>query len=299
MVVHHLRRLRRAVPGRHRARRPHRRHAPLPGADRVVVPVRGRRDAEEPREQGQPVGDERPRPARSGPQDLDFEVAGARRTGEDPGRRRLPVLGRLRRRAGGPGEEDHPGVRRAAAHRRASSSRSSATGETCTGDPARRLGNEFLFQMLASRTSRRSTRSGATKIVATCPHCFNTLANEYPQLGGNYEVVHHTQLLGRLVERGPAHPGHADRPARHLPRPLLPGPAQQGLHAAARGARHRPRPAPAGDAPVQGARLLLRRRRRADVDGGEDRQADQRRARRRGARPSTRTSSPPPARSAW
>jgi Fe-S oxidoreductase len=52
------------------------------------------------------------------------------------------------------------------------------------------------------RTSRRSTRSAPRKIVATCPHCFNTLANEYPQLGGNYEVVHHTQLLGRLVEEG-------------------------------------------------------------------------------------------------
>jgi Fe-S oxidoreductase len=75
-------------------------------------------------------------------------------------------------------------------------------GETCTGDPARRLGNEFLFQMQAMQNVETLNSMGATKIVATCPHCFNTLANEYPQNGGNYEVVHHTQLLGRLVEEG-------------------------------------------------------------------------------------------------
>jgi Fe-S oxidoreductase len=75
-------------------------------------------------------------------------------------------------------------------------------GETCTGDPARRLGNEFLFQMQAMQNVETLNSIGATKIVATCPHCFNTLANEYPQSGGNYEVVHHTQLLGRLVEEG-------------------------------------------------------------------------------------------------
>jgi Fe-S oxidoreductase len=77
--------------------------------------------------------------------------------------------------------------------------------ETCTGDPARRLGNEFLFQMLGMQnveTLNSVTRADPLKIVATCPHCFNTLANEYPQLGGHYEVVHHTQLLARLVEEG-------------------------------------------------------------------------------------------------
>jgi Fe-S oxidoreductase len=77
--------------------------------------------------------------------------------------------------------------------------------ETCTGDPARRLGNEFLFQMLGLQnveTLNSITRAAPLKIVATCPHCFNTLANEYPQLGGHFEVVHHTQLLGRLVASG-------------------------------------------------------------------------------------------------
>jgi len=77
--------------------------------------------------------------------------------------------------------------------------------ETCTGDPARRLGNEFVFQMLAQQnveTLNSIERSHPLKIVATCPHCFNTIANEYPQLGGHYEVVHHTQLLGKLVADG-------------------------------------------------------------------------------------------------
>jgi Fe-S oxidoreductase len=79
------------------------------------------------------------------------------------------------------------------------------SAETCTGDPARRLGNEFLFQMQGMQnveTLNSITRADPLKVVATCPHCFNTLANEYPQLGGHYEVVHHTQLLGRLVEEG-------------------------------------------------------------------------------------------------
>ncbi len=79
--------------------------------------------------------------------------------------------------------------------------------ETCTGDPARRLGNEFVFQMLASQNVETLNEAGAgadkhVKIVATCPHCFNTLANEYPQLGGHYDVVHHTQLLGSLIADG-------------------------------------------------------------------------------------------------
>jgi len=76
------------------------------------------------------------------------------------------------------------------------------SGESCTGDPARRMGNEFLFQMLAQQNVETLNEARATKIVAMCPHCFNTIANEYPQLGGNYQVVHHTQLLGRLVEEG-------------------------------------------------------------------------------------------------
>jgi Fe-S oxidoreductase len=74
--------------------------------------------------------------------------------------------------------------------------------EACTGDPARRLGNEFVFQMLAQQNVETLNDAGVKKIVASCPHCFNTISREYPQLGGNYEVIHHTQLLAKLVEEG-------------------------------------------------------------------------------------------------
>jgi Fe-S oxidoreductase len=74
--------------------------------------------------------------------------------------------------------------------------------EACTGDPARRLGNEFVYSMLASQNIETLNDAGAKKIIASCPHCFNTIAREYPQLGGDYEVIHHTQLLAKLVEDG-------------------------------------------------------------------------------------------------
>jgi Fe-S oxidoreductase len=75
-------------------------------------------------------------------------------------------------------------------------------GETCTGDPARRMGNEFLFQMLAQQNVEVLDAAGVRRIVVTCAHCYNTLANEYPQVGGHYEVVHHTDLLATLVREG-------------------------------------------------------------------------------------------------
>ena len=74
--------------------------------------------------------------------------------------------------------------------------------ETCTGDPARRIGNEFVYQMLAQQNIETLNEAAPRTIVASCPHCFNTIAREYPQLGGRYEVIHHTQLLARLVEQG-------------------------------------------------------------------------------------------------
>jgi Fe-S oxidoreductase len=74
--------------------------------------------------------------------------------------------------------------------------------ESCTGDPARRMGNEFVYSMLAQQNIEILNEAGARKIVASCPHCFNTIAREYPQLGGNYEVIHHTQLLAQLVADG-------------------------------------------------------------------------------------------------
>lgn len=74
--------------------------------------------------------------------------------------------------------------------------------ESCTGDPARRAGNEFLFQMMAYQNIQVLNGYGIKKIVTTCPHCFNTLKNEYPELGGHYEVIHHTTLLQQLINEG-------------------------------------------------------------------------------------------------
>ncbi len=85
------------------------------------------------------------------------------------------------------------------------------TEETCNGDPARRIGNEYLFQMQAQANVETLNRRQVRKVIASCPHCFNTLANEFPQFGGRYEVVHHTQLLARLIGE------HRLRPAEAVP----------------------------------------------------------------------------------
>lgn len=74
--------------------------------------------------------------------------------------------------------------------------------EMCTGDPARRAGNEFVFQMLALQNIQTLNEYQVRKIVTICPHCFNTLKNEYPALGGHYEVIHHSQLLKSLLDEG-------------------------------------------------------------------------------------------------
>lgn len=76
------------------------------------------------------------------------------------------------------------------------------TEETCTGDPARRAGNEFLFQMQAVSNIQTLDRYKVKKIVTACPHCFNTIKNEYPELGGSYEVMHHTTFLQQLINEG-------------------------------------------------------------------------------------------------
>src|SRR5690554_6116142 len=76
------------------------------------------------------------------------------------------------------------------------------TEEGCTGDPAKRAGNEFLFQMQAMMNIQVFDGYGIKKIVTACPHCFNTIKNEYPGLGGNYEVVHHTEFLKSLLDEG-------------------------------------------------------------------------------------------------
>ncbi|MBK9568961.1 MAG: (Fe-S)-binding protein [Chitinophagaceae bacterium] len=74
--------------------------------------------------------------------------------------------------------------------------------EMCTGDPVRRAGNEFMFQMMAYQNIQLLNNYGIKKIVTACPHCFNTLKNEYPELGGHYEVIHHTTFLQGLIDEG-------------------------------------------------------------------------------------------------
>jgi Fe-S oxidoreductase len=83
--------------------------------------------------------------------------------------------------------------------------------ESCTGDPARRMGNEYVFQALAEQNVETLNEAGVRKIIANCPHCFNTLANEYPDFGGSYEVVHHSELLAKLVSEGRLQPARDEK----------------------------------------------------------------------------------------
>ena len=84
--------------------------------------------------------------------------------------------------------------------------------ESCTGDPARRAGNEYVFQSFARTNVATLGDAGVTKIVASCPHCYNTLSHEYPDFGGHYEVVHHSELLADLVDRGKLSPPRGSEP---------------------------------------------------------------------------------------
>ena len=139
--------------------------------------------------------------------------------------------------------------------------------ESCSGDPARRVGNEFLFEMLAKGNVETLDRYGVRKVVTSCPHCFNSFKNEYPQFGGQYEVLHHTQFLDQLVGSGQLQTNGLGRGSKrrrndHVPRSLLPRPPQRRI-------RRAPQPAgearrrPAGrDAAQSQPELLLRRRRR-------------------------------------
>ena len=149
-------------------------------------------------------------------------------------------------------------------------------GETCTGDPARRAGNEFVYQGLAQQNVATLTEAKVKQVVTTCAHCFNTLKNEYQDFGLELEDVHHTQLLNRLVRDGrlpPSALATVPPAVHHLPRPVLPRPSQPGVQPAARAAPGAPRARVRRDGAVRRTLLLLRRRGRSYVDGGADRRA--------------------------
>ena len=288
--------LRRAVPGRHRAHRRHHRHAPLRSADGVAVPDRGRAAAAQHGEPGRPLGAgfvqahrvagrPRLRGARSStgaiPDDVEYLYwVGCAGSLDERGRKQVVSTARMLHRAGRQ-------VRR-------SSDRASPAPAT----PRVAWATSTCSRRWPRPTSRRCDEVGAKKIVASCPHCFNTMKNEYPALGGNYEMIHHAELLSHLVATGRLVPGVAYSGTvtyhdpcylgRHnrvfdQPRDVLdaiPG-------------RHEGR-----DGTCTGAGVLLRRRRRAHVDGRDDRQARQHGPHRRGARHRAPTSSRRPVRSA-
>ena len=181
--------------------------------------------------------------------------------------------------------------------------------EGCTGDPARRAGNEMLFQMQAQQNVETLNAKKVKKVVTSCPHCLHTLKHDYPQFGGNFEVVHHTQLIRELVAAGKIRStatswrrgdGNGSGRGGHVSRQLLPRPLERRVRRAARRARRaaagRSRPGRAAAQPR--ARLLLRRRRRAHVHGGEDRHAREPQPHRRDPRSPAPRPSRSPARSA-
>ena len=97
--------------------------------------------------------------------------------------------------------------------------------ETCTGDPARRMGNEYLYQIMAQQNIATLDRYKVKRVVTICPHCFNTMKNEYPHLGGEYEVMHYSELVSELIDQGKIRAGGHDRRDRGISRLLLPGQA--------------------------------------------------------------------------
>ena len=281
----------RAVPGRHRARRRDRRHAPLPGAHRVGVPRgAGRHCSRNLEKKGNPWGHAAAQRGWPGPRTcrstcrwsaVDVESATESSTCSGSAARARSRTGRRRPRRPSPSCCTRPAVELRGAGRRGDLHRrpGPAGGQRVPVPDAR-----------AAATSRPSTRLGAQRRSSSPARTASTpLANEYPQLGGRYEVVHHTQLLnrwsatsGRLDRSLTVH--RTDDAQRHLPRPVLPRPAQQGLRPAAGADRRAPGRRVAEMPRNRRAVVLLRCRWCAHVDGGDDRHADQHRPHRRGPR---------------
>ena len=284
-----LRRLRARVPGLDRARRPHRRPAPPPRDDGGALPARGRADAARRRARRQPVGQAADRARRLG------RARSACACSSRATRRRRCSTGSAARRRSTSAHGPRRSRRRKLLQAAGVDFAILGPRESCTGDPARRMGNEYLFQAHAEQNVGTLNEAGVTKIVASCPHCFNTLGERVPGL--------RRRVRGRPPHRAARRAGRARAGSQptaatrsdHLPRLLLPGPPQRRARGPARaggGGRSADR-----DGAQRQAHVLLRRRRRAHVDGGA-RRADQRGARARGGRRPAPTRSRWPARSA-
>ena len=204
----------------------------------------------------------------------------------DGGELRVPLLRRLRRRLRRPAEEGR--AARIVQILREAGVTFAILGEeeTCTGDAARRLGNEYLFQMQASANVETLERPRGEEDPHAVPALLQHHQERVPEFGGSYEVVHHAELIARAGRRRAARARRgrgAGRDAVTYHDPCYLGPLQRRLRGAARGARRRPGLDAGGDAAQRAGGLLLRRRRRPDVDGGEDRHAHQPEPGRRGA----------------
>ena len=114
--------------------------------------------------------------------------------------------------------------------------------ETCTGDPARRMGNEYLFQILAAQNIEVLNGYNVKKIVTICPHCFNTMRNEYPQFGGEFEVLHYSQFVDELIQQGRVKPIKMMNVDMAYPLCSLAADATGGIYD--QPPQHRPFPAP-------------------------------------------------------
>ena len=130
--------------------------------------------------------------------------------------------------------------------------------ETCTGDPARRMGNEYLYQVLAQQNIKTMKSYNVKTVVAICPHCFNTIKNEYPHLGGDFDVVHYTEFVNGLIQEGRIRPVAEIKTTISYHDSWLPGSAQRHLRRATRDRQRHTRRRAGRDDALPRERLLLR-----------------------------------------
>ena len=147
--------------------------------------------------------------------------------------------------------------------------------EICTGDPARRLGNEYLYATVAAQNVETLNRYKPRRIVTQCPHCFHNLKNEYPDFGGNYTVLHEAEFIDELIQAGRLQPRARDQRTHHLSRPMLHGAPQSQMGQRSQRARRDSRRRGGGGRTVEESHLLLRRRRRLLLEGGARRHSHQ------------------------